>query len=207
MIRATGTRDRLLEATLDLIWDESLAAASVEAICDRAEVQKGSFYHFFKSKADLFAAALEAKFQSLRPELDRIFSPARPPVERLRSWLDLVYQSQVQKREQVGHVVGCPFASVGASCSTEDQAIREKVRELLAIQLKYLETTIRDGQADGSIPLMDARLAAESVHDYLEGALTAARIQNALKPVENLGRAVFALLGLKWVGPAASANL
>jgi TetR/AcrR family transcriptional repressor of nem operon len=50
MVKANDTRDRLLEAALLLIWEESLGAASVDAICEKAGVRKGSFYHFFKSR-------------------------------------------------------------------------------------------------------------------------------------------------------------
>jgi TetR/AcrR family transcriptional repressor of nem operon len=206
MPKVTDTRERLLAATLQLLWDESLSAASVDAICEKAGVKKGSFYHFFETKADLVAAALDERFQCFRGELDRVFSASVPPVERLRQCVELMHQHQVEKRKQAGRVVGCPFASVGSSCSKEDGVIQEKVQELLATQLKYLESAIRDGQADGSIPVKDARGAAEAVHDYMEGALTAARIQNSLKPIENMGWGVFALLGLKWDSPAVASR-
>ena len=196
MGKVNDTKQRLLDAAHQLLWDESLAAASVDAICDKAGVKKGSFYHFFKSKEDLVAAALEAKFQSVRPELDRIFSSSVAPLDRLRKICDFLYQMQKQKLEQAGRVVGCPYASVGGSCSTEDGTIQGKTRDIMATQLKYLETAIRDGQADGSIPGKDARGAAEAVFDFIEGAMTAARIRNDLKPVENLARGVFAMLGL-----------
>ncbi len=204
MPRTTDTRERLLSAALELLWDESLSAASVDAICEKAGVKKGSFYHFFETKADLVAAALDDRFQHVRREFDRAFSPSLAPLERLRNCVTLMQELQVEKRKQWGRVVGCPFASVGSSCSKEDRVISEKVQELLATQLKYLETAIRDGQADGSIPVKDARGAAEAVHDYMEGVLTAARIQNSLKPVENMGWGVFALLGLKWDSPAVA---
>src|SRR5258705_1723850 len=196
MGKVNDTKQRLLDAAHQLLWDESLAAASVDAICDKAGVKKGSFYHFFKSKEDLVAAALEAKFQSVRPELDRIFSSSVAPLDRLRKICDFLYQMQKGKLEQAGRVVGCPYASVGGSCSTEDGTIQGKTRDIMATQLKYLETAIRDGQADGSIPGKDARGAAEAVFDFIEGAMTAARIRNDLNPVENFVRGVFAMLGL-----------
>ncbi len=205
MGRPPGTKDRLLQAAIDLLWDESLADASVDAICVRAGVRRGSFYHFFRSKEDLVAAALDAKFEAIRPELDRIFSPSVRPLDRLRGCLDLLLEDQRRKLQQVGRVVGCCYASVGASCGTGAQAIQRKAQQLLEIQMRYLETAIRDGQAEGSIPAGKPRALAQAVHDYLEGALTAARIQNDLKPIRNLERGVFALLGLgRPVRPATS---
>ncbi len=57
--RTADSRTRLLEAMLGAIWERSYGAASVDAICERADVRKGSFYHFFKSKAALAMAAME----------------------------------------------------------------------------------------------------------------------------------------------------
>jgi TetR/AcrR family transcriptional repressor of nem operon len=52
-------KERLTEAAMDLIWENSYGATSVDAICERAGAKKGSFYYFFKSKSELAAAALE----------------------------------------------------------------------------------------------------------------------------------------------------
>ena len=45
--------------------------------------RKGSFYYFFKSKSELAAAALEADWNKKKAEMDSIFSPTVPPLERL----------------------------------------------------------------------------------------------------------------------------
>ena len=74
MARVNDTRDKLLEAALQLVWEEGVGSASVDDICAKAQVRKGSFYHFFKSKADLIIAALQSHFEGARGEFDRIFS-------------------------------------------------------------------------------------------------------------------------------------
>ena len=53
-------KTRLMDAAMDLIWENSYGTTSVDAICERAGAKKGSFYYFFKSKSELAAAALEA---------------------------------------------------------------------------------------------------------------------------------------------------
>ena len=53
-------KEHLTDAAMDLIWENSYGATSVDAICERAGAKKGSFYYFFKSKSELAAAALEA---------------------------------------------------------------------------------------------------------------------------------------------------
>src|ERR1700761_5801040 len=90
MPRVSNTKERLTDAAMDLIWENSYASTSVDAICERAEVKKGSFYYFFKSKSELAVAALEADWQKKKVEMDGIFSPAVPPLERLERYFDMV---------------------------------------------------------------------------------------------------------------------
>lgn len=203
MARVNDTRDRLLAATLDLVWEESLGAASVDAICEKAGVRKGSFYHFFKTKEDLVVAALEAHFAAARVDFDRIFSPSIAPLDRLRSFFESMVRKQLFKREKAGRVVGCPYMSAAVSCSSAEQLVRERVQHLFATWKKYFESALRDGIADGSIPAQDIPRAVEIVFDYIEGALTVGRVQNSMNPIQNIGFGAFKLLGMEW-NPAAT---
>jgi TetR/AcrR family transcriptional repressor of nem operon len=198
MARATDTRERLIQATLDLIHEQNLASTSVDAICERSGVKKGSFYHFFKSKADLVIAALEEYAGSVRPDYDRVFSASQPPVERLKKYFELIDRRSRERKEKLGRVAGCVFTNVGCSCSQEDEPIRAKAQEILGHFYKYFETAIRDGQQDGSIPVKDAKASAELLFDYIEGVIATARIKNDLSHVERMGRGAFTLLGLEW---------
>ena len=206
MARVTDTRDKLLDAALQLVWEEGVGSASVDDICEKAEVRKGSFYHFFKSKGDLIIAALEAHFEGARVEFDRLFSPSVAPVERLRGFFEYMLSRQEMKRQQVGRVLGCPYMSAGVSCSSEEQIIREKVETIFAVYRKYFETALRDGKADGSIPVKDVPVTVETIFQFIEGTMSAARIQNSMKPIEHMGRAAFQMLGLEWEPKAAGAR-
>ena len=55
------TKQKLLETALDLIWENNYNCVGIVQICTQAGVTKGAFYHYFKSKSDLAAAALEAR--------------------------------------------------------------------------------------------------------------------------------------------------
>jgi AcrR family transcriptional regulator len=95
------TKQRLLDTAIDLIWEQSYGAVSVDVICERAGARKGSFYHFFPSKSDLTVAAIEEHWEKLRPDLDRIFSPQTPPLERLSRYCDFIYERQSQKNAEI----------------------------------------------------------------------------------------------------------
>ncbi|WP_159950175.1 TetR/AcrR family transcriptional regulator [Rhizobium sp. 18065] len=78
------SRMKLLEATLGLIREQGYAATTVDDICRRAGVSKGSFFHHFKSKEELILGAVghwngfttdvfeQAPYQALGDPRDRI---------------------------------------------------------------------------------------------------------------------------------------
>src|SRR6266404_7247315 len=102
MGRASDAKERLMDAVLELIWTGSYGSTTIDQICEKAGVKKGSFYYFFDSKADLSVAAIDAGWQSKRPELDAVFSPTIPPLERLQKYCDYSYRFQAEIKAKYG---------------------------------------------------------------------------------------------------------
>src|SRR5512145_451021 len=113
MGRCSDAKQRLMEAILELIWMGSYGSTTIDQICDKAGVKKGSFYYFFDSKADLAIAALEENWSKKRLELDSIFSPTVPPLERIRRYCDYGFKFQSEIKEKCGSVLGCPLYTLG----------------------------------------------------------------------------------------------
>ena len=114
-------KERLTDAALDLIWQNSYGTTSVDAICERAGAKKGSFYYFFKSKSELTAAALEAEWNKNKANMDALFSPTVPPLERFDRYFDYVHDRLAELQEKCGSILGCPLLSIGSEVSTQDQ--------------------------------------------------------------------------------------
>src|SRR5258706_5644264 len=157
------TKDKLLQVAFDLLWDNSYGSVSVGDICERAGVNKGSFYHFFESKCDLAIEAYQEHWKEARPIFDRLFSPQVPPLERIHNWCEFVYDSQKLKAEKYGHVCGCPYASVGSEVATQDERLRTKSQEIMDCGRKYLESAIADAIRLGQVSETDAIRASKRV--------------------------------------------
>jgi TetR/AcrR family transcriptional regulator, transcriptional repressor for nem operon len=56
---ATHSKERILTAAKELFLSRGYGATTVDAICERAKLTKGSVYYFFDSKEDLGLAALD----------------------------------------------------------------------------------------------------------------------------------------------------
>src|SRR5690349_8933192 len=166
MGRTSDAKEKLLDVAFHLIWDSSYGGVSVDNICERAKVNKGSFYYYFGSKAELAVAAYEEHWRQKQPEMDRIFSTQVPPLQRLTDWCEFAYRFQKEKSVRYGHVCGCPYASIGAEVATQDDKIREKAAELMQRGSKYIESAIADAQREGSIGSGDPKVIGEKVMSF-----------------------------------------
>jgi len=200
MPRTSDARDRLMNAAMDLIWENSYGGISVDAICEKAGAKKGSFYYFFESKSELAVAALEADWQHKKARMDEIFSASVAPLERLRAYFRHVYQGQTKRHGECGSVLGCPYCTLGAEVVTQDRAIGRQIQKILDRNSRYFESAIRDAHAQGVIFAPDARAKARILVAFFQGSLTQARIENDCGPLRGLAAGALELLGAKGRG-------
>jgi TetR/AcrR family transcriptional regulator, transcriptional repressor for nem operon len=199
MPRTSTAKERLTDAALKMIWGNSYGATSVDAICEKAHVKKGSFYYFFKSKSDMAVAALDADWKQDRARLDSIFSPTVPPLDRLKRYFEFSYENLLEIKKECGCVLGCPLNSLGSEVCTQDTTLRDKIQEILDRKLTYFESAIRDAHAQGLIFAPDARAKAKTLFMFIQGALTQARIQNNLDILRDIYPCALDVLGAQKV--------
>ena len=197
MGRVTDSKQKLMDAVLDLIWSGSYGTTTIDQICAKAEVKKGSFYYFFESKAELAAEAFEESWKDKRVELDSMFSPTVPPLDRLRRYADFAFKFQSEIKEKYGRVLGCPHSSLGSEVCTQEDKLGKTIQGIMDYKVKYLESAIRDAHAQGLINVPDAPAKARMILAYYEGVLTQARIQNDISLLRDTIIGIFAILGVK----------
>jgi TetR/AcrR family transcriptional repressor of nem operon len=195
MGRTSDAREKLLSVAFDLIHESSYGSVSVEQICQRAKVNKGSFYYFFKTKTDLVVAAYEVHWRLKEPNYERIFSRQNSPLKRLLLWCDYVRKTQKQRHQKYHRVCGCPYTSVGGELATQDKKVRLETQDLIDRFVKYLSGAIADAIKDGSASAGDPETKAMLVHAFVVGLLLRAKIYNDLKILRHLEAGLFALIG------------
>lgn len=133
----TDTKERLLKTATELIWSNSYNAVSVDDICKKSDIKKGSFYHYFPSKAHLAIATMDSCMDELKSKYDDIFSPTRPPALRFALMTDYVLEQQREIYDQLGHVCGCHFATLGSELAAQDEEIGARINEVCAKKVAY----------------------------------------------------------------------
>lgn len=135
MGRSSTARDRLLNSACELMHTRGYAAIGVAEICARADVRKGSFYHFFPSKQALTAEVVNAHWQRQRIGWQAALAAAAesgsdrevPPagvkrLERLVGWL---VDGQRQAWEATGRVDGCLLGNLAVELSSQELGSQE----------------------------------------------------------------------------------
>ena len=196
MGRTSDADQRLMDAALSLMWEESYGAVSVDDICRKADVRKGSFYYYFASKSELAVNALERMWLEHKLKLEEYFSENKGPIERIRARCDDAFRFQLEMKQKHGKVLGCPLCSLGSEICNRDDAIRDKVREILERKTAYWEKAINEAQLQGLIVAGDAAQKAQCAMAFFEGMIAQARLHDDAGRLRSLGGRMCEHLGV-----------
>jgi len=182
----TKVKTKLLETANELIWKSSYGSVSVDDICMASGVNKGSFYYYFSSKAELAVAVMEESYQSFESDLINVFSTKVPPVKRFEQLAAFVYKKQKQAFDKYERVCGCPFASLGSEMAGNEEVIQKKADEIFSRQGKIMIATLQELVDAGQLPpKTDTSAMASQILTFIMGQLMMARIQNNLATLKS----------------------
>src|SRR5271169_2901989 len=126
MEKAAGTRDRLIESARYLFWERGFAGTSMADLLSHAEVNSGSFYHFFESKEALLRAVLETYLVALRPMVvDPAYARTEEPVARIFAIL-AGYRERILTTECR---YGCPLGRLALEIDPENRPAHALIAE------------------------------------------------------------------------------
>ena len=164
-----STRDRIVQAAMELFWEKGYGSTSIADILGRAGVNSGSLYHVFPGKQDLLVAVLEAYRDGIGPMLlDPAWAGVEDPLEKVFALLGR-YRELIVMTECS---YGCPIGSLALELHEPDPA----VRTLIAANFDAWTDAVRGCFAEAKLGAEEEREAlAEFVLTVMEGAVMQAR--------------------------------
>jgi len=96
---AERTRLAILRAAMAEFADKGLAGARIDAIAERAGVNKRLLYYYFESKDDLFLAVLELTYDDIRSAEQALHLETADPVDALRRLVAFTWHHYVKHPE------------------------------------------------------------------------------------------------------------
>jgi TetR/AcrR family transcriptional repressor of nem operon len=187
----TDTRARILSTARELFHSRSYADVGVKQICDRAQVQKGSFYYFFPSKRDLALAVIDDMADDwAHGFVAEAFDRNLPPLERLDYMVDAAYFWQKAAKDIEGRVRGCLFGNLALEVSTREEVLRAKLMAVFNKTKERFQETLEEAVTAGALVPLDTAKTAAAMLAYLEGIILLAKAQNDPEVILTLGPAM-----------------
>jgi TetR/AcrR family transcriptional repressor of nem operon len=191
MAPSIDTRQRIVDSARELFHASSYADVGVQAICQHAGVQKGSFYHFFPSKRDLTLAVLDDLSVIYRElVMQKAFARDVPPLERVARLPLVIYRMQREMKDEQGHMLGCPFGNLSLELSTQDEVVRRRLAQVFEAMTAPIQEALQEALDRGEVEDMDPGDTAQAMLAYLEGVMLTAKTRNDPELIRTLGRAV-----------------
>jgi TetR/AcrR family transcriptional repressor of nem operon len=196
-MNTTDTRTILLETALNLIWNSNYNSVGVNEICKQAGVTKGSFYHHFESKAQLFCEATSHYWEEVRRDLDNIFSPINSPLEQLENWLQFIFINKVGDDQE--NIPGCAFFTAGMQAGCGENRINETLQIMTERSAKYNQALVRRLLNENYLQeAKDPEQIARLMQQYVQGAIMHARVTRDISNIrKDLPEGIYRILSLK----------
>lgn len=176
MPRPSDARERIVACAARLFLTRSYHAVGVDELCSAADVRKGSFYHFFRSKSELAKAVIDRHAAALWARLEEADTGTLDAAARLHAVADAVGEIQSGFERRFGSVVGCPFGNLAAELATTDEALRPHLAEVFAEWERRIAVLCRQAVGEGTLrPGADPERLARILVAQIQGMILLAK--------------------------------
>jgi len=182
-MRKIHSKDKLIEAGLELVLKQGFNATGVEAVLKHAKIPKGSFYNFFSSKEEfgleLISAFSAGNAAAMRESLE---DRSLTPLERIRKSFEQLI-AIFERRKYSG---GCLIGNLSLEMAESSEAFRDRLEKALHRWAETLSALFLEAQKEGTLPDdLNAKMLAEHIISSFEGALLLSRVKKSSQPLND----------------------
>jgi AcrR family transcriptional regulator len=191
---ADSQRERLLEATMQVVASKGYAAVTVADLTGEAGVSRSTFYELFEDKEACFLASYEAAFQSLVPQVGAAFEAEERWPDRVRAGLEVLLALLAADPAQA------QLALLEAAAA--GPAAQARRRAAIQALTPFLDQGREFAPSGRELPANASRMAAGTIVGLISNELVAGRAKGlpALLPDVLFGTLVV------YLGPNAAAR-
>ncbi len=143
-------QDQVMEAALDEFSQKNYDSASINQIIQNAGISKGSMYHYFQNKEDLYMHMLTEVMAEKTKFLQTALQKAGKPVQELDFFENLAFQMEVgikfAQEKYRYHMIGLHLQNMPES------SLKERVWGRLKVAFdQYMDTMVERAIAAGEL--------------------------------------------------------
>lgn len=141
------TRERILDATRQLVGESGLDGTTIKAICERAGILAGSFYNLFESKEEVVLTVVREAIQVVEP------NPGdSADIETLVD----AYVRFFEENESLARV----YLEVAIAGSIRDESLRQRVMRHHERRLERFGDALQSAGVTDPLPTAELLVAA-----------------------------------------------
>ena len=184
-----NTRDRIIETGAGIIHRKGFNHTGIQEILNAANVPKGSFYNYFKSKED-FGLQLIDYFseQFNRIAKKTLQDTSVSPLNRLYGFLTAF----IEHFESQNYAGGCPIGNLAQEMGDLNPAFRQKLKEAIDMMAKAYTSVLAEAQEARKISKnLEVKEAAYFIVAGWHGAIIQMKLEKSIAPLKNHRKFVF----------------
>lgn len=158
--------DAVIAQAMEAFWTNGYAGTSPADLAEATGVAKGSLYHAFGSKRELFGKALELYGRTGSAMTEELLARPSPTKECIRDYLILIVDTDL-----TGPVRrGCLGTNTALELGGRDEEATQAVHRMGQRTIQLLTERIEQGLRDGDVaPEVDARVQAQFLLSTIVG--------------------------------------
>ena len=183
------TKQNILQIGAEIIHRKGYHATGLQEILNAANVPKGSFYNYFKSKEDFGIQVIDFFSDFFGEFCEPILNdPTLSPLGRLERLLDQFMALFDTKK----FTCGCPVGNLAQEMGDVNSIFQRKLSKAIDSMVNIYTKLILEAQADGEISEdLDAGEAANFIVASWHGALIRMKVVKSVTPLKNHKKFIF----------------
>lgn len=176
-------RQHVLDVAQKIISRRGYSAVGINEILAAADVPKGSFYYYFKSKEAFGEDLLKNYFEDYLASMDNVFSNTKLNAdERLTSY----WQSWMESQETFDCQGKCLAVKLAAEVADLSELMRLALKSGTSEIINRLAEQIEAGKVDGTLRIKhESHGLAQTLYQMWVGASLMTKITRNMEPMKN----------------------
>ena len=182
-------KQRILKTGARLVHEKGFNDTGLQEILDAAQVPKGSFYYYFKSKEDFGLQLIDFFAQDLLNKAGDFYGDeSLPCIERIRG----LFKWQAEAFRRRDYKGGCPIGNLSLEMADCNSKFRNKLNGFFVDMKAGLAVYLDQARQRGEIPdTVDIEETADFIISSWEGALMQMKVSKNSVPHEVFDRMIF----------------
>ncbi len=163
-----NTKEKLLQVTFEEIYENGYYSTSIDKILKKANMNKGSMYHYFKSKKELVLAVIDVHIY------DYINKKYSVILDSKENYIEAIFDV-LKNKTSFNFIYGCRLNSLVQELSHQDEDFKKALEKVYFMFEKIFEEVLSKAIENNEIEHPNVKALSIFVVACIEGSISTAK--------------------------------